>query len=638
MILELADGETTDDLEAQGIVVFYRRDNLVLCCVPDREAANVASAPNIVNAAVSKKVHTYLDKARPATDVLGVSLGAGLPRAFTGKGVTLGFSDTGFDPGHIAFKGRVAGVSHFVDSTATQLSATTPAELADWTTDSPDQYHATHVGGIMVGCDESSLYQGVALGARLYATTSGLDDVCILAGVERVIEEAKKAGEPCVVNLSLGTKIGPRDGSDLFCRYLDLCAQDATILLAAGNDGQYPISTSKTLSESDSIMSVMVKSSDWNDTMEHNAYLDMWSSDHRPVEMRIRVWDAYSKEVVHTTDWVSFPDENLVWSIDNEEDAAFGKYLTGYALAAAETSQANGRYNLLMLTRLRATVNYPDQPWSRYNIIIDYKGEPSARLDFCVEGQMWVTVGGEEPVAEPGSSLSISSMACGKNTVAVGSYTSRDTGPNVLGAQESWKSFVQANTVSQFTSYGHDFDGRALPHFMAPGAYVISAFSRHYLEAHPQVLDGLAAESPGASGNYYLAECGTSMATPHAAGIFALWLEADPTLSTAELRDIAMETATTSGIDIDDPRAGAGLINAMAGMRKILASLDSRSPLLPELTTVRREGSRAVVDGEDVLAVEVFTIDGRRADPDNLPPRPVIVRVTTAAGVISKKI
>ena len=59
------------------------------------------------------------------------------------------------------------------------------------------------------------------------------------------------------------------------------------------------------------------------------------------------------------------------------------------------------------------------------------------------------------------------------------------------------------------------------------------------------------------------------MSSPFVAGVAALWLEADPTLSPAEIAEIATSTADRALADMSDPRRRAGTIDAAAGLAEI---------------------------------------------------------------------
>ena len=67
---------------------------------------------------------------------------------------------------------------------------------------------------------------------------------------------------------------------------------------------------------------------------------------------------------------------------------------------------------------------------------------------------------------------------------------------------------------------------------------------------------------------FYTEEEGTSMATPFAAGVAALMLDADPTLSPDDIKQIMTDTATTMP-GYQDYEVGAGYINAYAAVDKV---------------------------------------------------------------------
>ena len=67
---------------------------------------------------------------------------------------------------------------------------------------------------------------------------------------------------------------------------------------------------------------------------------------------------------------------------------------------------------------------------------------------------------------------------------------------------------------------------------------------------------------------FYTQEEGTSMATPFAAGVAALMLDADPTLTPGDIKQIMTDTATTMP-GFQEYEVGAGYINAYAAVDKV---------------------------------------------------------------------
>jgi serine protease AprX len=82
--------------------------------------------------------------------------------------------------------------------------------------------------------------------------------------------------------------------------------------------------------------------------------------------------------------------------------------------------------------------------------------------------------------------------------------------------------------------------------------------------------NGLDADAELAPGEipFYTQISGTSMATPYVAGVVALMLDADPTLTPDEIKQIIVETATRMP-GYADYEVGAGYINAYAAVDKV---------------------------------------------------------------------
>ncbi len=68
---------------------------------------------------------------------------------------------------------------------------------------------------------------------------------------------------------------------------------------------------------------------------------------------------------------------------------------------------------------------------------------------------------------------------------------------------------------------------------------------------------------------------GTSMATPTVAGIIAQWLQLKPDLTPGEIKEIIAQTAIKDGFTPSVRFGPNGKIDAMAGIRYILAQMPS---------------------------------------------------------------
>ena len=177
------------------------------------------------------------------------------------------------------------------------------------------------------------------------------------------------------------------------------------------------------------------------------------------------------------------------------------------------------------------------------------------------------------------SDITISSMACGHNTIAVGAWNSRNEWGIIPRSQWFYSRTPELyglglDDIAGYSSYGKLCDGRSKPDFTAPGTGIISSVSTPAKASLDDGTSPCATYSSGTRSDSWGIMQGTSMATPIVAGAIALWLEAEPTLTTAEIREIALSTCSTdSYTQGGDPlRWGAGKFNALAGLHKVLDS------------------------------------------------------------------
>lgn len=107
---------------------------------------------------------------------------------------------------------------------------------------------------------------------------------------------------------------------------------------------------------------------------------------------------------------------------------------------------------------------------------------------------------------------------------------------------------------------------------------------------------------------FYTHSSGTSMASPHVAGIVALMLEANPLLTVAEVKEIIQQTATNMP-GREGWEVGAGYVNAYAAVDM---AFRASAPYGPTLNLDRRFNSNL----NSSSIIETFTIDYNPATPD----------------------
>lgn len=117
-----------------------------------------------------------------------------------------------------------------------------------------------------------------------------------------------------------------------------------------------------------------------------------------------------------------------------------------------------------------------------------------------------------------------------------------------------------------FTMDGKEWTWKDEPTITAPGVDIVS--TRVIAPVSSLSADQDAATIEPAYLPYYTTMSGTSMATPHVAGIVALMLEANPLLSPAEVKQILEQTATNMP-GYETWEVGSGYVNAYAAIDKV---------------------------------------------------------------------
>lgn len=582
--------ETLDNLKNSGVVVYHNRGPLVLASIPVEETrADHISSENPGITSISRdemkkagivKIETGR-RAMPALDVARTMFGAervlngeSLPKAYTGQGVVTGFCDIGFDPLHLNFRNdsgqtRVKRIIDYREYYGLRTVMESEEEYKAWITDDPEYTHATHVAGIMSGSYKPNNYYGIASGADIIATTSMLTDVGLLAGAEDILEYAREVNRPAVINMSMGTYTGPHDGTSLFCRYLDILGEEAIICLSAGNEGDEPMTFSPIFSADRPKASIVINDISGKQFLMQGS-IETWSINNRPFKARMLCLDSNSGEVVF-----SLPTVEVMEEVDCYYDASeiheMGECFQGRIKLSGGLSPSNNRRFLLLTMNTRTSVETADGV-ARYIWAIEFEGEPGVQV--ISNADMEYTKFGASDTDAANSRMSISDLATGYNTLSVGMYVCRNKAPLITGEFRTFP--AEENEIDKNSSYGTLPDGRIMPETVGPGTMLISSASGPFYIRYPEYIPMSSyRETVGDTDYYWNINSGTSMSCPYVAGFIATWLEANPTLTIKDIKEIISATNDTEHSYSDNPRNGGGWFRPYEGIVKALEYVSS---------------------------------------------------------------
>lgn len=138
----------------------------------------------------------------------------------------------------------------------------------------------------------------------------------------------------------------------------------------------------------------------------------------------------------------------------------------------------------------------------------------SAASDMAVERGFFVVAAAGNEGPERGT---LSSPGCARTVITVGASTDDDK-------------------IADFSSRGPTKDGRVKPDVVLPGAGIVAARAKGTSLGQPV-------------NDRYTSMDGTSMATPHAAGLIALMLVENPALRPADVKRMLMEAVRSLGVE-----------------------------------------------------------------------------------------
>lgn len=582
--------------------------------VPVSSIVALADDNDVEEIDAGQEVRTMMDNVRTLTNVDAVHSATGIDTAYKGNGVLVGIIDAGFDFRHPNFrdsngKSRIRAVwdqNNFMQTNSSYgygKEYLTGEELASVSRDMEltGDTHGTHVAGIATGSYDGP-YLGVAPEADIVLVSTNKTEQGIIDGLDWLLKYAEKVQKPISINLSIGTVLGFKDGTDAFTVLTDnlMKGQKGKILsIAAGNEGHRRSTLKGTLGKDNQVMKSFWILPSYN---RDNLFVEGVAGAEYSLTLSLK--DKNTDETYFTKTFESGKQQS--YRIDD-----FGTQSTdnGSMSVYVSANPANGNpyFSVNMVYGMPE-----NETWE-----IVLKSENGRYMINSDHGEFGSS--GREGYTEGTNACTIAATATGFNSVAVGAYVSK-TSYNDMSGNTHEKPWTQGD-IYPLSGKGPTFDGRIKPDVTAPGAAVVSSFNSYASGYYVKDADKVATVKDPTYNRTYTwgTASGTSMATPVVTGIIALWLEAEPSLTYEDVMRTIKETSMHDKFtgDVPDGIFGQGKIDAIAGLKHILqmSSISHADAEKPSCSYA--DGILHLTTTDKIDRIEVYRTDGTKVVSQN---------------------
>ena len=675
--------EVANATKQVGAQVRMVKGNLIVLDIPYSKLEALAGVKGVRIVNMPPKMSKKSDVTRHVTQAEEVIDGSGsqLPQAYTGKGVIVGIFDAGFDLTHPMFKDKDGNlrIKGYYEPGSTTLGGDTvfisyndgqkdtlsgsayykPEELLD-TLKVKDVAgsHGSHCISIAAGSIFSDIkgtaekpVGGVAPEADILIcndskSENGNTAWDFMESLYFLESEAMKAEKPLVVSVSQNSHWGWHDGKSDMARVIDhFCTMDSVaIMLCSSNEGA-----------SETYIHEKVKAKETLQLIPYTYYTDnyLWGGfkTEKNVKMKIGIANlSEDKEYyripvtfnsVKETKYgqgIYFDFDDGEQEFDTKEEAAakkeFMKYMTGgQVMIFCYQNQALDQQDSLY-TYTEVFVSMTGTEWIEnidpnndaifwgFNLYLE--PEEDTELHAWADYGMYVhAVRADGKKVKGSGKVSVGDFNTSGKQVSVGAWCANDK--IKYEGTEAQETGETLGSIAEFSSYGTDLAGHKHPDVCAPGTNVVAAINSFEpgVEDLPiyqrKAYDGQFTGQTKSRDYYWATMSGTSMSTPAAAGVVALWMQAandmGKKLTCEDIKDILAHSC-----DNDDftkraaAKFGYGKINAYKGLLYVLGietSIPTLSKEQPRNVSFRVAGDMVFADGaEDGTHVAIYNLKG----------------------------
>lgn len=503
-----------------------------------------------------------------------------LPSEFSGKGVLVGFVDTGLDYNHPDFQlpDGTTRVLYYWDQGMPINSQRTPQpygygqlftkqDILNGTCeaieDAPDAHGSTVAGAAVSNGRATGREKGMAPDAQIlvFETDFSIPNwtLTVADACDFLFKVADSLGMPAVMNLSVGSYLGSHDGNDPAADLMEELLENSSgraIICAAGNSGSWGKYHLQVTPSADTNF-VWFAPNKQHQLGQNAVYFDLWSdSSDRNWNYGLSVYDTTNFTVVSSS---AFRSTNEGWStvirdtlrasnqsvlavVEWYPEMVYGNYHLEGLIKNIDTNGfyigfhtfGVGKYDLWsgsskigltdMVTSLPSSVQYPE--------IVNYSFPDSL-------------------------STVVSSWACSDRMITTGNLRNRYGHVNGLGNYFVPTYNVPVGGLTIHSSKGPTRHGLIKPDITACGDMTLSAGPAWILQ-DPNYLGSLSDDM------MHVRNGGTSMASPVIAGIAALYFEKCQKASIDDFKNDLSQSAIVDGLTgaVPNNAYGYGKVNA----------------------------------------------------------------------------
>ncbi|OGQ21857.1 MAG: hypothetical protein A3I05_00280 [Deltaproteobacteria bacterium RIFCSPLOWO2_02_FULL_44_10] len=592
-------------IENVGGEVRAMAGDIMVVAVPSDFLPTLSDREEVRFIEASKPMTSKMNTARAMTNVDDVQGGSVGGTAYTGSEVIVGVIDDGLDYGHpdlLGSDGKTRVQYLKQRKTDGTFAICVKSEIDDASCAITDRgqgtTHGTHVTSIAAGAD--STYKGMAPDADIFfifnsaadAETSGsTTDVttfsgAIVTGVTDLFQGATLLNKPIVVNLSLGTSLGAHDDTSLLEQGLNNLVGSAgrIIVNAAGNENVNALVLGSNAGGIHADVDVASGDSRaWRFAIISSsissfggATVDAWFTSGDSCTIEGRAYTASSSSATTSATVVVGPKAVTSDSAASANTSNDGTAELSLAVDASDTNNSR--------PHVQITVG-PATSGGSFSSIVGNGSTSGYVFDVVIRGDcagsMWLypdqttildfltNIDGN--LVSGSNSYQLSDGDSNKTMTIPGTASGVITAGSVMETTTTWTdangtSHDQTNInddgtggtagqVSLFSSLGPTGEissSRAKPDVVAPGEPIVAALAR-----------GASVSNSGKADSTHFKLEGTSMSSPHVAGVVALLLQYNNTLTASQMKSLLKTNATAiSGASAN--AAGSGIVNAEA--------------------------------------------------------------------------